>query len=113
MKQLAVASKRQIADVVVKNGKIINVFTHDIIEGDIAIADGKIVGIGEYDGQTIIDAKGKYVCPGSLTATFISNRRWSLQASLLASSFHTASQPPLLIRTKLRMSLEQKALNLC
>ncbi|GAC91988.1 adenine deaminase [Anoxybacillus flavithermus NBRC 109594] len=64
MKQLAVASKRQIADVVVKNGKIINVFTHDIIEGDIAIADEKIVGIGEYDGQTIIDAKGKYVCPG-------------------------------------------------
>ncbi|MGG4000299.1 adenine deaminase [Anoxybacillus kestanbolensis] len=64
MKQLAVASKRQIADVVVKNGKIVNVFTHDIIEGDIAIADGKIVGIGEYDGQTIIDAKGRYVCPG-------------------------------------------------
>ncbi|WP_339172448.1 adenine deaminase [Anoxybacillus sp. FSL W8-1294] len=64
MKQLAVASKRQIADIVVKNGKIVNVFTHDIIEGDIAITDGKIVGIGTYDGHTIIDAQGKYVCPG-------------------------------------------------
>ncbi len=29
-----------------------------------AIADGKIVGIGTYDGHTVIDAKGKYVCPG-------------------------------------------------
>ncbi|CUA80749.1 adenine deaminase [Anoxybacillus suryakundensis] len=64
MKQLAVASKQQLADVVVKNGKIINVFTHEIVQADVAIADGKIVGIGEYDGQTVIDAKGKYVCPG-------------------------------------------------
>ncbi|MCZ0755950.1 adenine deaminase [Anoxybacillus sp. J5B_2022] len=64
MKQLAVASKRQLADVVVKNGKIVNVFTHEIIQADIAIADGKIVGIGAYDGHTIIDAQGKYVCPG-------------------------------------------------
>ncbi len=64
MKRLAVASKQQLADVVVKNGKIINVFTHEIVQADVAIADGKIVGIGEYDGQTVIDAKGKYVCPG-------------------------------------------------
>ncbi|ANB59752.1 adenine deaminase [Anoxybacteroides amylolyticum] len=64
MKQLAVASKRQLADVVVKNGKIVNVFTHEIMQADIAIADGKIVGIGAYDGHTVIDAKGKYVCPG-------------------------------------------------
>ncbi|MCX8002038.1 MAG: adenine deaminase [Anoxybacillus mongoliensis] len=64
MKRLAVAAKKQLADVVVKNGKIINVFTHEIVQADVAIADGKIVGIGEYDGQTVIDAKGKYVCPG-------------------------------------------------
>ncbi|EMT44785.1 adenine deaminase [Anoxybacillus flavithermus] len=64
MKELAVASKRQRADIVIKNGKIVDVFTHNIIEGDIAIVDGKIVGIGAYDGHTIIDAKGKYVCPG-------------------------------------------------
>ncbi|WP_461202880.1 adenine deaminase [Anoxybacillus sp. TBDG-1] len=64
MKRLAVASKQQLADVVVKNGKIINVFTHEIVQADVAIADGKIVGIGAYDGQTVIDAKGKYVCPG-------------------------------------------------
>ncbi len=64
MKELAVASKRQRADIVIKNGKIVDVFTHNVIEEDIAIVDGKIVGIGTYDGHTIIDAKGKYVCPG-------------------------------------------------
>ncbi|EPZ38847.1 adenine deaminase [Anoxybacillus ayderensis] len=64
MKELAVASKRQRADIVIKNGKIVDVFTHNVIEEDIAIVDGKIVGIGKYEGHTIIDAQGKYVCPG-------------------------------------------------
>ncbi|WP_027410408.1 adenine deaminase [Anoxybacteroides tepidamans] len=63
-KRLAVAAKKERADVVVKNGKIVNVFTHEIEEGDIAIVDGVIVGIGQYEGHAAIDAEGKYVCPG-------------------------------------------------
>ena len=51
------------ADLVVKNGKIIDVFTLSIIEADIAIADGVIVGIGQYDGNNVVDAKGKYISP--------------------------------------------------
>ena len=46
-----------------KNGKIIDVFTLSIIEADIAIADGVIVGIGQYDGNNVVDAKGKYISP--------------------------------------------------
>ncbi|MCZ8497153.1 adenine deaminase [Priestia megaterium] len=62
-KQLAVANKKTLADLVVKNGKIIDVFTLSIIEADIAIADGVIVGIGQYDGNNVVDAKGKYISP--------------------------------------------------
>ena len=36
------------AELVLKNAKIINVFTNEIITGDIAIEDGMIVGIGNY-----------------------------------------------------------------
>lgn len=63
-KRIAVAAKREPADIVVKNGKIVNVFTHEIIEEDIAIVDGVIAGIGKYEGRQTIDANGKYVCPG-------------------------------------------------
>jgi adenine deaminase len=63
-KRIAVAAKREPADIVVKNGKIVNVFTHEIIEEDIAIVDGVIAGIGKYEGRRTIDANGKYVCPG-------------------------------------------------
>lgn len=49
---------------VLKNVNIINVFTAEIIKGDIAIDAGKIVGIGKYTGEVEIDLDGKYVSPG-------------------------------------------------
>lgn len=52
------------ADLVFKNASIINVFTEEIIQGDIAIADGIIVGIGKYQGIRELDMEGNYICPG-------------------------------------------------
>ncbi|MFA5577464.1 MAG: adenine deaminase [Tissierellaceae bacterium] len=52
------------SDLVLKNGNIINVFTNEIIKGDIAIDKGKIVGIGDYRGENEVDLEGKYICPG-------------------------------------------------
>src|SRR5690625_3292772 len=64
IKRINVASKKVIADKVIKNGKIVDVFNQEIIEGDIAIADGVFAGIGNYEGKETIDAKGKYILPG-------------------------------------------------
>lgn len=61
---LAASSKRVPADLVIKNGKIIDVFGLDIIEADLAITDGVIVGIGEYEGKKEVDVSGAYICPG-------------------------------------------------
>ena len=33
-------------------------FTHEIIEGDIAISDGKIAAVGNYSGEKEVDAEG-------------------------------------------------------
>ncbi|WP_430784581.1 adenine deaminase [Virgibacillus flavescens] len=63
-KRIAVAAKKIPADTVIKNGKIVDVFNHKIMEADIAIADGVFAGIGQYEGETIIDAEGKYIAPG-------------------------------------------------
>ncbi|MGG5325374.1 adenine deaminase [Enterococcus pernyi] len=63
-KHIAVAGKKQPADLVIKHAKIVNVFTKTIMEGDVAVCDGRIVGIGEYEGTTIYDAKGQYLVPG-------------------------------------------------
>ncbi|MBR2179808.1 MAG: adenine deaminase [Selenomonadaceae bacterium] len=55
---------RKIADLVIKNCRIVNVYSGEIENEDIAITDGKIAGIGEYDGEKIIDAEGRFAAPG-------------------------------------------------
>ncbi|MCU9615133.1 adenine deaminase [Caldibacillus lycopersici] len=62
-RKLDVASKRVPADVVIKGGKIVDVFNLQIKEADIAIVDGMIVGIGTFEGEKMIDATGKYIAP--------------------------------------------------
>ncbi len=62
------AIKNQKPELVLKNGKIVNVFTHEIIDKDVAIHNGMIIGIGKYDGEQNIDLDGKYVAPGLIDA---------------------------------------------
>ena len=52
------------AAIVIKNANIVNVFTEEIIHGDVAIRDGIIIGVGSYSGKVEIDAKGAYLTPG-------------------------------------------------
>lgn len=56
------------ADLVLINGRLINVFTDEILEEPIAIADGKIAGIGDYEGKQVVDLQGGYVLPGLIDA---------------------------------------------
>ncbi|BCA84591.1 hypothetical protein EsVE80_01140 [Enterococcus saigonensis] len=63
------AAGRRPADLVLKNAQIIDVYQAEIIQGDIALVDGFIAGIGEsYEGRKTIDLKGKFVAPGFIDA---------------------------------------------
>src|SRR5699024_2249751 len=65
IKLINVAAGRTKADLVLKNGKIVDVYQQKIIEGDVAIVDGKIAGVGEsYEGKITQDVNGKYIRPG-------------------------------------------------
>lgn len=63
-KLLDTAAGRIPADTVIKNCKIVNVFTKKVEEGSIAISDGIIAGIGDYQGHMTVDAEGRYAIPG-------------------------------------------------
>ncbi|GLI56143.1 adenine deaminase [Propionigenium maris DSM 9537] len=63
-----VSTGRMKADIVFKNGRIINVFSHEIIEGDLAVHGGYIVGVGEFQGIHEIDLDGAYISPGLIDA---------------------------------------------
>ena len=51
-------------DLLLTHAKIINVFSGEIVEGSIAIAGGRIVGIGDYQAEQIRDLSGRFVAPG-------------------------------------------------
>lgn len=54
-------------DTIIKNGKIIDGSGNPWISADLGIADHKIAAIGqiqEDQGLRVIDARGKFVCPG-------------------------------------------------
>lgn len=59
-----IAAGRRLADLVLKNGRIVNVLSCEVHEGDVAIAGDRIVGIGSYSGRQTVDLRGGYVCPG-------------------------------------------------
>jgi adenine deaminase len=62
--KIRIASGEGMADLLIKNGKIVNVFTGEIEKKDIAIFEGVIVGFGDYQARKAIDVKGDFLCPG-------------------------------------------------
>ena len=67
-RRLAVARGDEPADLVVRGGRVLSVFTREWLEADVAICDGTIAGLGRYEGAETLDAAGSYVVPGFIDA---------------------------------------------
>jgi adenine deaminase len=67
-RRLAVARGDEPADLVIRGGRVFSAFTREWLEGDLAIADGYVAGLGDYEGEETLDASGRYVVPGFVDA---------------------------------------------
>ena len=67
-KIIDVAAGRKKADLVLKNATYVNVFSGELDTEDIAVTEGLIVGLGQYEGIEEVDMTGKIVCPGFVDA---------------------------------------------
>ncbi|HZY45327.1 MAG TPA: adenine deaminase, partial [Anaerolineae bacterium] len=57
------------ADLLLKGGSIVDVFSGDVYAADVAIADGRIVGVGSnYRAKETIDVSGSVIAPGFIDA---------------------------------------------
>ncbi len=61
---ISVAKGEKKADLLLKNGQLVNVLSSEIYPANVAIYKGKVVGIGDYQAEEVIDLNGKYICPG-------------------------------------------------
>lgn len=87
-RMVRVAMGEEKADLVLKNATYVNVFSDELCRGDIAVAEGLVVGMGDYSGAREVDVSGRIVAPGFIDAHI------HLESSLVApASFARAVIP--------------------
>ncbi len=70
LKRLILAAQGRLeCDLVLKNGFVLDVFTGDILLGDVGIIEGRIAGVGRnYRGKEELDLSGMFLSPGFIDA---------------------------------------------
>jgi adenine deaminase len=60
-----VALGEEPADLLLVNARVLNVFTAEVERAAVAVADGRVAGIGRYTrGREVVDVGGRYLVPG-------------------------------------------------
>jgi adenine deaminase len=68
--KLRVARGEKPAEIVFRNARLINVLSAEIYLTNVAVDDGRIVGLGEYEGREIVDLDGAFLAPSLIDGHF-------------------------------------------
>lgn len=88
-----VAAGRRKADLILRNGRIVDVFSGEIITDDVVIHGDRIAAIGSgYEAVEVVDVSGKFVMPGfieghiHIESSMLSPRRFAEAVSRLGTT---------------------------
>src|SRR6267143_2879199 len=68
--KLSIARGERAAEMVFKNANLVNVLSGEIYATNVAVEDGRVVGLGEYEGREEIDLEGAYLAPSLIDGHF-------------------------------------------
>ncbi|MGC3957588.1 MAG: adenine deaminase [Verrucomicrobiota bacterium] len=68
--KLSVARGERPAELLFKNARVVNVFSGEIHETNVAVEDGRIIGFGDYKARKIINLRGAYLAPSLIDGHF-------------------------------------------
>ena len=68
--KLRVARGETPAELLFKNAQLINVFSGEIHEANVAVDDGRVIGFGDYEAKRTIDLGGAYLAPSLIDGHF-------------------------------------------
>jgi adenine deaminase len=68
--KLSMARGERPAELLFRNVKLVNVLSGEIYPANVAVSDGRVVGIGDYEAEKVIDLKGSYLAPGLIDGHF-------------------------------------------
>ena len=86
--RIAVARGDEPADLVLAGGKVLSVFTGELLDADIAVAGEHIAGLGRYQGRQVQDVSGLVLLPG-----FIDGHMHLESTKLMVDAFAAAVLP--------------------
>ncbi|MGH2683483.1 MAG: adenine deaminase [Actinomycetota bacterium] len=88
-RRLAVSRGDEPADLVIRGGRVLSVFTGELLEADVAVAGEHVAGVGRYDdGRQTVDASGLVLLPG-----FIDGHMHIESTKLMVDEFARAALP--------------------
>ena len=68
--KLSIARGERPAERLFKNANLVNVLSGEIYLTNVAVDDGRVIGLGDYKAKTIIDLKGAYLAPSLIDGHF-------------------------------------------
>src|SRR5437763_16707733 len=68
--KLSVARGERPAELLFKDAQLINVLSGEIYRTNVAVEDGRVVGLGDYEARKVIDLKGAYLAPSLIEGHF-------------------------------------------
>jgi len=88
-RRLAVARGDEPADLVLSGGRVLSVFTGELIEADVAICSEHVVGVDPgYEGREVVDVSGLILLPG-----FVDGHMHLESTKLMVDEFARAALP--------------------
>ncbi len=68
--KLSIARGERPAEVLFKNGSVVNVLSGEIYRASVAVDDGRVVGLGDYEAHEVIDLAGSFLAPSLIDGHF-------------------------------------------
>ncbi len=68
--KLSIARGEQPAELLFKNARLVNVLSGEIHPANVAVDDGRVIGIGDYRARQVIDLRGAYLAPSLIDGHF-------------------------------------------
>ena len=66
--RIAVARGEEPADLLLRNGRLVNVLSGEVHPASVAVYDGRVAGFGEYRARQVVELEGRFICPGLIDA---------------------------------------------
>ena len=68
--KLSVARGEKPAELLFKNARLVNVLSGEIHDANVAVDDGRVIGLGDYDAKEIVDLAGAFLAPSLIDGHF-------------------------------------------